>query len=188
MTALAGCVSPQQLALNDACDTSKEARTFPEKKSIAEITVRFDIELGKDQIRVNETVKCDYQGSFCPAGDWYDIWYGNQEIKRELSLPNEQAITIWHHGLCIELGDYKKQCLLGNCNPIDHFKFRLQLNSEETNRRKEECSKRDSGGVMNDIDQFLRCSFPEVELVTLEELKKYGYEINNKAIKVNKGG
>lgn len=40
---------------------------------------------------------------------------------------------------------------------------------------------------MNDIDQFLRCSFPEVDLVTLEELKEYGYEVNNKAIEVNKG-
>ncbi|XQF91533.1 hypothetical protein ACOBV8_22195 (plasmid) [Pseudoalteromonas espejiana] len=79
---LTGCVSP----LDIACNSSQKARSFPKEKSVTKINVQFQIVTSEEQINVNETAICDYQGSFCPAGDWYEIWYGNKEIKREITL------------------------------------------------------------------------------------------------------
>jgi hypothetical protein len=186
--ALTGCVSPQQQALNNACESSKNSRVFPEENSVAKIHVQFQIGAGKDRINVNETAVCDYQGSFCPAGDWYEVWYGNKEMKREIALSDDRTLSIWHHGLCINLDAYKKQCAQDGCGATDYFKFRLVLNPEETNQRKLKCAKRNTSGVTNDTDEFVRCGIPNVDLVTLEKLKHYGYMVNGESIEVINDG
>ena len=181
---VAGCVSPQQMLLNDACETSKKTIALPQKGTVAEVHVSFKIKLAQSSISINETAICDYQGSICPAGDWYEVWYGNQETKREIILPQERSLTIWHHGLCISLDSFKKTCAQGNCNPIDHFEFKLELNSEETKTRTEECSEQSSDGVTNDLERSLRCGIPNVEMVTIKELQNYGYEVSGESIEV----
>lgn len=188
LIALAGCVSLQQTVLNNACENSKSSRVFPEENSVAKIHVQFQIDTGVDEIGVNETAICDYQGSFCPAGEWYDVWYGNKEIVREIALSGERVLTIWHHGLCTGLDDYKKQCAQGVCDPTEYFEFRLLLNPDDTKQRKLECSNRSTGGVTNDPDEFVRCGIPNVDLVTLEKLKNYGYEINSESIGIVNDG
>ncbi|WP_028876948.1 hypothetical protein [Teredinibacter turnerae] len=186
--ALTSCVSPQQRALNNACESSKNARVFPKGNTVAKIHVQFHIGTGEDQINVNETAICDYQGSFCPAGDWYEVWYGNKEMKREIVLTDDRKLSIWHHGLCINLDEYKKQCAKDVCGPTDYFRFRLQLNTEETSQRKLKCAERNTSGVTNDPDEFVRCGIPNVDLVTLEELKNYGYMVNGESIEVINDG
>lgn len=188
MIVLAGCISAQQRALNDACDEAKEERVFPENGAVAEIHVRFDLGKGQERISVNEVAVCNYQGSFCPAGEWYDVWHGNQQARREVSLENDRTLTIWHHGLCMNLRAYSKLCVQGDCDALSHFKFRLQLNPEETERRKNECSKRNPSGVTSDPDEFVRCGIPSVDLVTLEKLEAYGYAVTNQMIKVTDDG
>jgi len=186
--ALTCCVSPQQQALNNACESSQKSRVFPEENSVTKIHVQFQIGTGKDQIDVNETAVCDYQGSFCPAGEWYEVWYGDKEMKREIPLSDDRTLSIWHHGLCINLDEYNKQCAGDGCGPADYFKFRLQLNVEETSLRKLKCAERNTGGVTNAPDEFVRCGIPNVDLVTLEELKQYGYLVNDEIIEVINGG
>lgn len=181
---LTGCVSLQQRALNNACESSKNSQVFPEENSVTKIHVQFQIGTGVDQINVDETAVCDYQGSFCPAGDWYEVWYGNKEMKREIALSNDRTLSIWHHGLCINLDKYKKQCAEDVCGPTDYFKFRLQLNPEETSQRKLKCAERNTSGITNDPDEFLRCGIPNVDIVTLEELKRYGYMVHGESIEV----
>ncbi|MDN4504345.1 hypothetical protein QX776_18190 [Alteromonadaceae bacterium BrNp21-10] len=188
LIALTGCVSLQQQALNNTCENSKNLRVFPKENSVSMIQVQFQIGTGKDQINVNETAMCDYQGSFCPAGDWYEVWYGDKEMKREIALSDNRTLTIWHHGLCINIDDYKKQCAQGNCGPTEYFEFRLQLNPDETNERKQKCAERNTDGVTNDSDEFVRCAIPNVDLVTLKELEGYGYMVNNEAIQVVNDG
>lgn len=188
LIALTGCISPQQRALNNACDSSKNSAGFPKENSVAKIHVQFQVGAGQDLVDVNETVICDYQGSFCPAGDWYEVWYGNKELKREIKLSNERTLDIWHHGLCIKLDDYKKKCAEGNCNPTEYFEFRLLLNSKDTNQRKLKCAELNDGGITNDPDEFVRCGIPNVDLVTLKKLKQYGYTINNEVIEVINDG
>ena len=185
---LGSCVSPLQMALNNSCDRSRTEHTFPKEESIAQIHVQFRIGKGLDQINIDETAVCEYQGSFCPAGEWYDVWYGNQEISREVLLPKNRMLSIWHHGLCTRIDEYRRQCANDKCSAEEHFEFRLLLNPQETKERKEECSRSNGNGVTYDSEIFLRCSAPNVDLVTLDELRKYGYEIDDGSIVVSNEG
>lgn len=181
---LVGCNS----TLNLACEDSTPLEGFPGKDAITKIDIAFEITIEGETTHFRESAICEYQGSFCPAGVWWEVWYGDQSINYVIDLAKNERLTIWPHGLCITLNEFKDNCAAGNCTPEDYFEFRLELSESRRNKRARECSTNNPDGVTDDPDEFVKCGIPGVDLVTLSELEEYGYEINNAKITVGATG
>jgi len=179
-----GCSS----LLHRACDEAAKAEAFPEQGTMATIDISFDILVGGTKESFTGKAECEYQGGFCPAGEWYEIWYGDQSILHEIKLLNGEQLTVWPHSFCTNLHEFKKKCASGNCNPTDHFKFKLQLSEERKNERIKECNSNNPDGLTNDAEDFVRCGMPGVDLVTFKKLEQYGYKIENPKITVRNAG
>ncbi len=171
-----GC---SQLVLNQACDDAAELKHFPNPNAIAHIDVSFDILVLGETKTFSERAVCEYQGSMCPAGEWYEVWYGDRSASYEIDLTNGEKLTIWPHSLCIDLNEFREKCLVGQCNPEEQFEFRLVLSDERKVARERECESNNPDGTTDNIEEFVKCAMPGVDLVTFGELEKYGYEVEN---------
>lgn len=181
---LFGCSS----LLNRACDEAAKTEVFPEQGTIASIDISFDITIGGAKESFNEKAECEYQGGFCPGGEWYEVWYGDQSISHEINLLNGEQLTVWPHSFCTNLHEFKKKCAAGDCNPTDHFKLKLQLSEKRKNERIEECNTKNPDRVTSDAEEFVGCGLPGIVLVTFKKLERYGYKIENPKITVRNAG
>ncbi|WP_095497306.1 hypothetical protein [Paraferrimonas haliotis] len=181
---IAGCSSP----VKRACDESAKKEVFPNNGDIASIQISFDLTVGKEKVSFSEIARCEYKGRMCPAGDWWEVWHGDQSISYEINLLNDESLTIWPHSFCINLNQYKKKCSSGECNPNEHFKFKLNLSKERKEQRIRECNVNNPDRVTNDAEEFVRCGVPSVDLVTFKRLEEYGYKVENPIIKISNAG
>ena len=182
LTVLAsGC---QLTPLGLACTKSESNIAFPEQGAMAQIDVAFRIHTDTETLEIRERGICEYQGAMCPAGDWFLVWYAiDDAIRYEYELDDGERLTVWPHGLCISLDEFRRNCRNGSCTPEEHFDFRLELSEERARKRTEECA--GGPGVTSDPDHFLKCAMPEVQLVNFSQLQELGYKIENGSITIS---
>ena len=68
-----------------ACGTTESEQLFPQLGSKRFINIDFSIKETNKTIPFKHVAECEYQGSICGGGAWFDIWYGNRS-KKEVSI------------------------------------------------------------------------------------------------------
>jgi len=110
-----------------ACSRTERQQQFPEEGAEAQIEVQISI-MGRDgPVQLNETANCEYQGSMCGGGSWFQVWYGDQTQFHSVALPYDSTLEFRPHSFCIMIDQFRKACEKGNCLPEDHFTLSLQL-------------------------------------------------------------
>jgi len=183
---LNSCAVLTPLGLNSNCRESRVIGDI-EPGHIALIEVGFDISLAGELMQFRETAECEYQGWFCPGGDLREVWYGDQSITHSLQISDSEVLDFWPHSFCIYLDEFKKECQNADCDAAEFFEFRLNLSDERTAQRQSECDTR-AGEPTNSVDDFVKCAVPNVDSVTFQDLRAYGYEVQNQFIEIRDSG
>ena len=153
-----------------ACSSSKKEQSFPKEESRKNIDLSFAIIDGGKEVAFSERSICEYKGSMCGGGTWFEVWHGDQSISHTIPFSNGDELIFWPHGFCITLNDYKNKCLTGNCDTLEHFKMRLMFSE-----------KRSKNTTVGGLD-WTKGKFQNRALVTAKELSGYGYDFQKFSI------
>jgi hypothetical protein len=135
--------------------------------AVKDISIEFTLVDGGNTLNLSETATCEYQGNMCAGSQWYQVWYGDQSIRREFQLSDGSKITYWPHSFCIDIDDFEKKCGDGACDPSEHFSLNLKFNKEVAEQRRDQ-----------DLD-WAKGEFSDFDSVNGEKLTKYGYDVRN---------
>ena len=113
-----------------ACARSEEVYPFPEQGEVRDVTVAFEIVDGDDRVAFSHVGRCEYQGSLCGGGAWFQVWYGDQDAVFEWSLSNGDRLVYRPHTQCTYLGQYLVECSDKDCDAAGHFKLNLDFSQE----------------------------------------------------------
>ena len=153
-----------------ACSSSKSDAEFPSLGAEHFITTTFIVEGNGRAVPFENTSACEYQGSFCGDGRWYNVWYGKERDQYPVPLPTGDELIYWPHALCLQLNDYLETCRnLGQCNASSHFEMLLMHSQERIESRS------NTAGAVADR-----------ELVTGDQLQNYGIGVHDFKIEVQK--
>lgn len=155
-----------------ACKSSEKEQSFPPEGAVKKIDLSFTITDTAKDISFFKTAVCEYQGSICGGGAWFEVWYGDQSISHKIPLPRGDELIFRPHSFCISLDEYRKKCNSGNCNPNEHFTL-LLIFSE----------KRDPDTIVQEGD-WTKGKLQDRVLVKAGDLPSYGYEVKHFNIEV----
>jgi len=141
-----------------ACSSSEKEQTFPEEGAKKNIDLSFKIRDSEEVIGFSGRAVCEYKGSICGGGTWFEIWHGDQSISHTISFSNGDELIFWPHGFCITLNEFREKCAAGSCEEADHFKLLLMFAEKR-----------------NDQDRAL---------VTATDINRYGHKVESFNIKV----
>jgi hypothetical protein len=160
------------IAGSAACNSSEKEQSFPQEGAIKKISLSFTISGKTKDVSFSETAVCEYQGSICGGGAWFEVWYGDQSISHSIPLPLGDELVFWPHSFCTTLDEYSKQCKSGNCEPTDTFKMRLMFSES-----------RKANTVVEGQD-WTKGKLQDRALVKSSDLSNYGYEVKHFSIEV----
>jgi hypothetical protein len=149
------------------CSVNNNPAAKIEQGSIRNISIDLSLSDGENQIILNETAVCEYQGSMCAGGTWFQVWYGDQSIFHKFKLADGNTLKFGPHNFCTNIDFYEKKCISGNCNPSEHFTLSLSFSEELTEKRKD-----------LDLD-WNKGEFTGFESVNESGLIKFGYKVNH---------
>ena len=175
VAALSGCQPLATLTAvkrgSIACSSSKDDAEFPSLGTEHFITTTFLIEGNGRAAPFENTSACEYQGSFCGDGRWYNVWYGKEQDRYAVHLPTGDELIYWPHALCLQLDDYLETCrTLGQCNPSSHFEMLLMYSQERIESRS------NTAGAVADR-----------EMVTGDRLHDYGIGVQDFKMELQTG-
>lgn len=138
---LVGCqafsASMAVISGTSACNSTEGDQLFPDEGSRKYIHISFDINDSNQAVSFSETATCEYQGSMCGGGAWFQVWYGDQTLPEvELSLENGNRLSFREHSQCIGIDKFAKACANGACKPEDYFGILVLYSDEYTELRK----------------------------------------------------
>jgi len=157
---------------SSACESSKKELTFPNIGTKKNIDVSFVIGSSTKSTKFDGRAVCEYKGSICGGGKWFNVWHGDQSIKDEIALPKGGELTFYPHGMCIKLGKFEDKCANGKCDPLDYYRFLLLIPDglDRIERNGEEL--------------YLTSYLDGYDKVKGKELKEYGYNVKKFEIKL----
>jgi hypothetical protein len=155
-----------------ACSSSEKEQSFPPEGSVKEIDLSFTITDTAKDISFSETAICEYQGSMCGGGAWFEVWYGDQSLSHEIPLPSGDELIFRPHSFCTSLDEYRKKCNSGSCDPNEHFTLLLMF------------SEKRKSGIVVEGDEWAKGKLQDRALVKASDLPKYGYEVKHFNIEV----
>ncbi|WP_027858474.1 hypothetical protein [Marinobacterium jannaschii] len=160
------------IAGSSACNSSEKEQSFPPEGAIKKIDLSLTISYETSEVSFSETAVCEYQGSMCGGGAWFQVWYGDQSISHNITLPQGDELIFKPHSFCITIDEYVKQCKSGNCDHADSFKL-LMMFSEA----------RRSSTVVVGLD-WTKGKSQDRALVKANDFKNYGYQVKHFSIEV----
>lgn len=173
---LVSCLAPTATTLVVACSSSEKEQSFPPKGAIKKIDLSLTISDKTNDVSLSETAVCEYQGSICVGGAWFDVWYGDQSISHNiplpLPLPLGDELVFWPHSFCTTLDEYSKQCKSGNCDPVKTFKLQLMFSDS-----------RKASTVVGSQD-WTKGKSQDRALVKASDLPNYGYQVKHFSIEI----
>lgn len=155
-----------------ACDSSEEEQTFPADDAVAKIDLSFVITDKSKEISFSDVAVCEYQGSMCGGGSWFEVWYGDQSASHTIPLAEGDELIFRPHSFCIRLGEYRKNCSSGNCDPTEHFKLLLMFSEQ-----------RKANTVVEGHD-WVNGHLQDRALVKASDIPSYGYVVKHFNIQV----
>ena len=155
-----------------ACSVSEKKQSFPPEGAIKKIDLSLSISDKTNDVSFSETAICEYQGSMCGGGSWFEVWYGDQSISHNIPLSLGDELVFRPHSFCIALDEYSKQCKLGNCDPVETFRLKLMFSES-----------RKASTVVGDLD-WTKGKFKDNALVKASDLPSYGYDVKHFSIEV----
>jgi hypothetical protein len=160
------------IAGSSACNSTEKEQSFPPEGAIKKIDLSLTISDKTTEVSFSETAVCEYQGSMCGGGSWFQVWYGDQSISHNISLPLGDELIFQPHSFCITIDEYSKQCQSGNCDPAETFKL-LMMFSEA----------RKSSTIVDGLD-WTKGKSQDRALVKASDFPTYGYEVKLFSIEV----
>lgn len=150
------------------CSVNSDSAAPIKVGSVKDISIAFSLIDDGNTLNLSDTASCEYQGSMCAGGQWYQVWYGDQSIQpRELKLSDGNKITYWPHRFCIHIDDFEKKCADGDCDPSKHFSLHFKFNKEVAEQRSKQ-----------NLD-WRKGEFSDFDSVNGEKLIKHGYDVRN---------
>jgi hypothetical protein len=160
------------IAGSAACNSTEKNQSFPPEGAIKKIDLSLTISDKANEVTFSETAVCEYQGSMCGGGVWFQVWHGDQSISHNISLPLGDELIFQAHSFCITIDEYSKQCQSGNCDPTETFKL-LMMFSET----------RKSSTIVEGQD-WTKGKSQDRALVKVSDFPSYGYEVKLFSIEV----
>jgi len=160
------------IAGSAVCNSTEKEQSFPSEGAIKKIDLSLALSDKTNEVSLSETAVCEYQGSMCGGGAWFQVWYGDQSISHSVSLPLGDELIFKPHSFCITIDEYSKQCQSGNCDPTETFKL-LMMFSEE----------RKSSTVVDGLD-WTKGKSQDRALVKASDFPSYGYQVKHLSIEV----
>lgn len=116
-------------------------------------------------LQMSETVACEYQGSMCAGGTWFQVWYGDKEVRKTLNFSDGNSLLLTPNNICTNIHFFEEKCQQSSCNPSEHFTLRLHFNKDIQAQRQ-----------TMELDAF-KGQFPWYETVNGRTLKTFGYDV-----------
>jgi len=168
-----------------ACSSSEKEQSFPEQGAKRYLDISFEIIGSGRAVTFSDRAVCEYQGSICGGGKWFDVWYGDESVSHTVSFSNGEQLVYSPHAMCTSLFEFNEKCEAGNCNPVEHFELLLMFSEQRIEQEREKSSGQPINKTSTNIDDWIKNVFPDRDLVTAEELASYGYSIKKFSIAVS---
>ena len=114
---------------------------------------------------IEETVACEYQGAMCAGGTWFQVWYGDKDIRQHIVLSDNNQLSLTPNNICTDIHFFEKACAEGTCDASEHFRLKLHFNKDIQQQRQNMPLRWEDG------------EFVHFENVNGERLRKLGYEV-----------
>lgn len=158
-------VAMQVVTGSVGCSVNSNPRADLAQGTTREIQLDFALNDAGIVHQIKQPAVCEYQGSICAGGEWFEVWYGDQTTTHTVKLSDDNVLRFTPHNFCMEIDPYEKECAQGACSASELFTIRLGYSRAVQEQRK-----------LLDLD-WKQGELTEFSLVNGTKLKNFGYDV-----------
>lgn len=147
------------------CSVNNNPRADLAQGTTREIQLNFTLNDAGTMQQINQPAVCEYQGSMCAGGQWFEVWYGDKTTVQTIKLSDDNVLSFAPHNFCMDIDPYEKECAQGACSASELFTIRLGYSSKVQEQRK-----------LLDLD-WKQGELTEFSLVNGTKLQNFGYDV-----------